>query len=92
MGNIFDPRFELRVPYSKAEFIYRLDVLITTVQDDPFALAFAENNKIWAQGHDDRAIFVWDFDTLGTLSPFATTTEGAPVFIPPKQEPPRTLS
>lgn len=91
MSDLYDPRFELRVPYSKLEFIYRLEVLITTVQDDPSALAFAENNKIWAEGHDDRAIFVWDFDALGILSPFATTTEGAPVFIPPEQEPPGSL-
>jgi len=88
VNDLFDPRYLLNHPYSKADFIFLTEVLIQANQDDAFALDILQKNLAWANQHDENVLFSWEFDTQGTLRPVATASASIPITTKPKLDPP----
>ena len=80
-------KFAVGIIYTKAEFLYRLELLLHNNATNDDVVEVLRENIAWAEKHPDNTTFVWEQASNGYVYPHATVeTEGFPIVpnLPPE--------
>ncbi len=86
MSDLFEPKFEVNGIYARDEFVFRMEVILTTIPDiDPFYKSI-QGFIDWAKGHPDNYVFGFDTAQSGIIYPFARIDVIFPIVDPEQSQ------